>query len=215
MFTTSNGGNLAWRIEKDLFLVTPTRLNKGDITTDDLVFINISGEKVEGNKLPTGETPMYLKFFRERPDIVSVIHCHPPYTNTFAITKEENWLMKPIFPEICVEIGPVPVVPYAEPLTQKLAEKFLPYLKKYNSFLMENHGLVIMSSGEIEWTMMLTEQLEIASISIIHAFSMGGVKQLSKDDVKKLDNVMATRKLPLFGLPGINKSLIDVYFPEE
>ena len=214
MYTTSYGGNLAWRLEEDLFLVTPTRVNKGDIKTEDLVFINASGEKLEGSKSPTGETPMYLNFFRERPDIVSVIHCHPPYTNTFAITKGENWLMRPIFPEISVEIGPVPVVPYAEPLTQKLADNFLPYLKKYNSFLMENHGLVIMSSRDIEWTMMLTEQLETSSISILQALNIGDIKEISKGDVKRLDNVMAKRKLPLFGLPGVNKSLIDVYFPE-
>lgn len=215
MYTTSYGGNLAWRLEKDLFLVTPTRVNKGDITKKDLVFINGSGETLEGNKAPTGETPMYLNFFRERPDIKSVIHCHPSYTNTFAITKGENWLMRPIFPEISVEIGPVPVVPYAEPLTQRLADNFLPYLKKYNAFLMENHGLVIMSSRDMEWTMMLTEQLETASISILQALNIGSVKEISKEDVRRLDNVMVTRKLPLFGLPGVHKSLVDVYFPEK
>ena len=214
MYATSYGGNLAWRLEENLFLVTPTRVNKGDIKTEDLVFINASGEKLEGSKPPTGEAPMYLNFFRERPDIISVIHCHPPYTNAFAITKRRNWLMRPIFPEISVEIGPVPVVPYAEPLTQKLADNFLPYLKKYNSFLMENHGLVIMSSRDIERTMMLTEQLETTSISILQALNIGDIKEISKEDVKRLDNVMATRELPLFGLPGVNKSLVDVYFPE-
>jgi len=214
MYATSYGGNLAWRLEEDLFLVTPTRVNKGDIKIEDLVFINASGEKLEGSKSPTGETPMYLNFFRERPDIVSVIHCHPPYTNTFAITKGKNWLMRPILPEISVEIGPVPIVPYAEPLTQKLADNFLPYLKRYNAFLMENHGLVIMSSRDIEWTMMLTEQLETTSVSILQALNIGDIKEISKEDLKRLDNVMATRELPLFGVPGVNKSLVDVYFPE-
>jgi len=214
LFVTSYGGNLAWKLEKDLLLITPTRVNKGDIKTEDLVFINASGEKLEGNKSPTGETPMYLNFFRERQDIVSVIHCHPPYTNTFAITQSKNWLIRPIFPEISVEIGPVPVVPYAEPLTQKLADNFLPYLKRYNAFLMENHGLVIMSSRDIEWTMMLTEQLETTSISILQALNIGDIKEISKGDVKRLDNVMAKRELPLFGVPGVNKSLVDVYFPE-
>jgi hypothetical protein len=71
-----------------------------------------------------------------------------------------------------------------------------------------------MSSRDIEWTMMLTEQLETASISILQALNIGDIKQISKGDVKRLDNVMTTRKLPLFGLPGVNKSLVDVYFPE-
>ena len=51
MYATSYGGNLAWRLEEGLFLVTPTRVNKGDIKTEDLVFINASGEKLEGANL--------------------------------------------------------------------------------------------------------------------------------------------------------------------
>jgi len=42
MYTTSYGGNLAWRLEVDLFLVTTTLLNKGDIKREDIVFINAS-----------------------------------------------------------------------------------------------------------------------------------------------------------------------------
>jgi len=213
-YVPSHGGNLAWKLENNLLLITPTRMKKADITPEDLVFINASGEKVEGIKSPTGETPMYLNFFRERQDIKSVIHCHPSYTNAFAVTKGKNWLMRPTFPETSAEVGPVPVVPYAQPLTQKLADNFLPYLKKYNAFLMENHGLVIMSNKDIDWTMMITELLELTSISLLHALSIGEIKEISREDVKGLDKVMTTRGLPLFGAPGVNKSLVDVYFPE-
>lgn len=214
MYVTSHGGNLAWKMEDNLLLISPTRVNKGDITAKDLIFIDASGEKVEGSKKPTGETPMYLNFFRERPDIKSVIHCHPPYTNSFAITGGKNWLMRPVFPETTAEVGPVPVVPYAQPLTQKLADSFLPYLNKYNAFLMENHGLVIMSPGDIEWTMMLTEILEMTSISILHALNIGKIKEILKEDVLALEIVRKTRELPLFGAPGVNRSLVDLYFPE-
>ena len=167
MYATSHGGNMAWKLEENLLLITPTKVHKGDIEDGDLVFIDSAGKTVEGARKPTGETPMYLNFFRERPDVTTVIHCHPPYTNAFAINKGENLLMRPIFPETTTEVGPVVLVPYAEPITQKLADKFLPYLKKYNAFLMENHGLVIMSRGDIKWTMMLTEMLETSSISIL------------------------------------------------
>lgn len=214
MFVTSHGGNLAWKLDNELILISPTKLNKGEIRKRDLIFINGSGERIEGDKAPTGETPMYLNFFRERPDIKSVIHCHPPYTNAFAVTKRENWLMRPIFPEATIEVGPVPVVPYAQPLTQKLADNFLPYLQKYNAFLMENHGLVIMSSGDLGWTMLITEMLETTSISLLQALSIGEIKEISKGDLQDLDIVMKKRKLPLFGAPGVNKSLVDVYFPK-
>jgi len=212
MYVTSHGGNLAWRLEENLILITPTKLNKGNIRMEDLVFIDLNGKRVEGSRKPTGETPMYLNFFRKRQDITSVIHCHPPYTNAFAVTKGTNWLMRPTFPETSTEVGPVPVVPYGEPLTQKLADNFLPFLRKYNAFLMENHGLVIMSPDSIYRTLELIEILEVTSQSLVAALSFGEIREISREDVQNLDNTMRTRKLPLFGAPGENKSLVDLYF---
>jgi L-fuculose-phosphate aldolase len=212
MYVTSHGGNLAWRLEENLILITPTKLNKGNIRMEDLVFIDLNGKRVEGRRKPTGETPMYLNFFRQRQDVASVIHCHPPYTNAFVVTKGKNWLMRPTFPETSTEVGPVPVVPYGEPLTQKLADNFLPFLRKYNAFLMENHGLVIMSPDGIYRTLELIEILEVTSQSLVAALSFGEIREISREDVQDLDNTMRIRKLPLFGAPGENKSLVDLYF---
>ncbi len=212
MFVTGYGGNLAWKLEKDLILITPTQMNKGDVTEKDLVFINRKGETVEGKRKPTGEKPMYLKFFEERADVVSVLHCHPPCVCAFAIMKGKNWLMRPFYPETATEVGPVPIVPYAEPLTQQLAANFSPYLQKYNSFIMENHGLVTMTRGDIYWTLLTVELLESSANSMLKGLSAGSLKELDKKAVKNLWNVMKTRDLPLFGAPGVNKSLEDMYF---
>jgi L-fuculose-phosphate aldolase len=210
-FVTGYGGNAAWKLDDDVILITPTQMNKGDITPKDVVFIRMDGTKIEGDKRPTGETPMYVNFFRERPDIQSVVHCHPPYTNAFAITKGKNWLMRPLFPETITEVGPVPVVPYAEPLTQKLADNFLPYLQKYNAFLMENHGLVIMSRLDIEWTMMNTELLEMTSLHILQALQLDDIKEISAQDLRDMDNLMTGRNLDYMGAPGVYSSLEEVY----
>lgn len=215
MYVTGFGGNCAWKMDDDVLMITPTQMNKGAIRPQDVCFITMNGEKLAGERKPTGETPMYVNFFRERPDIQSVVHCHPPYTNAFAITKGKNWLMRPLFPETITEVGPVPVVPYGEPLTQKLADAFTPLLPKYNAFLMENHGLVIMSRLGIEWTMMNTELLEMTSLHILSAMQLGaGIKEIGKDDIRDMDNVMHSRSLPYMGAPGAYESLVDVYFSE-
>ncbi len=213
MFVTSHGGNLAWRLDDDVILITPTKMYKSDIGNTDVVFINMAGDTIEGHNKPTGEKPMYLKFFEQRTDIQSVLHCHPPYTCAASIMKGQNWLMRPLFPEACIEVGPVPVVPYAEPLTQQLADNFEPFLKKYNAFIMENHGLVTMSRGDIYWTLMGSELLEGTAQSLIAALGSGqGVKELSRQDVINLGNVMKTRNLPLFGAEGVNENLEELYF---
>ncbi len=213
MYVTGYGGNLACKLQDDLVLITPTQMNKGDITPEDVVFINLRGETVEGRRRPTGETPMYLTFFNERPDVVSVIHCHPPSVCAMAIMDGPNWLMRPLYPETTTEIGPVPLVPYGEPLTDRLAQNFAPFLPKYNSFIMENHGLVTLSRGDIKWTMLNIEVLEATAQMILLALASGqGIKELGRQEVIDLGNVMRTRDLPLFGAPGVNRSLEELYF---
>lgn len=212
-YVTGYGGNLAWKLEEDLILITPTMMNKGEIQTEDVVFINHAGEIIEGKRKPTGEKLMYLKFFNERPDIVSVLHCHAPNVGSFAISKGKNWLMRPFYPETVTEVGPVPLVPYAEPLTDELAKNFSPFLQKYNSFLMQNHGLVTMSHDHIEWTLFNVELLEETAYSILMALSAGcELQEIDKEGVINLGNVMTSRGLPLFGAPGVNKTLEDMYF---
>ena len=212
-YVTGYGGNLAWKLENDVILITPTMMNKGDIRENDLVFINQNGETIEGTRKPTGEKFMYLKFFAERPDIKSVLHCHAPNVGAFAIMEGPQYLMRPYFPELTHEVGPVPLVPYAEPITQQLADQFSPFLKKYNTFLMEKHGIVCMSPDSIEWTMMNVELLEMSAYSILRAIATGQkLKELTFQEVKDLDNVNIKRNCPMFGAPGVHKSLTDLYF---
>lgn len=214
LYVTGYGGNCAWRLEKDLILITPTMMNKGDVTAKDLVFIDMDGKTVEGVRRPTGERSMYLKFFAERPDIVSVLHCHAPTLCAFAVLDGPQWLMRPFYPETTTEVGPVPLVPYAEPLTDDLAEAFSPFLQKYNTFLMANHGVVSMSRDGIRWTSMMVELLESTAVSLMTALgSRQGLKELPKADVVRLGNVMRARGLPLFGAPGVWNALEDLYFP--
>lgn len=215
LYVTSQGGNLAWKLEDDLLLITPTKVNKGDVRAEDVVFIDLKGRIVEGTRRPTGETPMYLRFFADREDILSVIHCHPPAVGAFAISSEKNWLMRPLYPELSIEVGPVPAVPYGEPLTEQLANNFAPYVRKYNAFIMENHGLVAMTRGDIQETMMSIEMIEVSAQSILLAMAAGGIREISRGDVANLSNVMKTRGQGVCGAPGVHRDLESVYFEDQ
>ena len=212
MYVTGHGGNLAWRLDPDTIMISPTQMNKGDIQPGDLVFLTPDGDIIEGKREPSGETPLHLNFFRERPDIKSVLHSHPPMTSVFAISECENMLMRPILPETVFEVGPVPLVPYAEPIGRELADHFLPFVQKYNSFLMESHGLVLISPHDIRQTLMLTELLEATSVSVLGAMQLGQVKEMDREEVGKLDGIMKRRGVPMIGAPGQNSSLVDLYF---
>ncbi|MBQ9359166.1 MAG: class II aldolase/adducin family protein, partial [Abditibacteriota bacterium] len=159
----------------------------------------------------TGEKPMYLRFFHDRPDIKSVIHCHPPCACACAVINEQELLMLPFYPETVTEVGPIPTVPYGEPLTQKLADNFAPYLPYYNSFIMEKHGLVTMSRGDIYCTMQTIELAEASIDSVLKAKAAGTLNPINDQELQDLSNVMSTRDLPLYGAPGANKTLVECY----
>lgn len=210
-YVTDHGGNLAWKIKERLILITPTMMNKGDIRAKDVVFLDTSGKKLEGDRPVTSELVVYLTIFKARRDIRAIIHSHPPHANGFAIARGKNWLMRPLLVEAVLELGPVPVVPYAEPATQALADAFLPYLERHNSFLMENHGALTMTPGGITKAVMLVDLLELTSISILNALQLGGLREISKEDLRNLENLRRRGDGPLPGKPGVNTSLVDLY----
>lgn len=212
-YVTSEGGNMSVRLEDDLFLITPTRLYKALVRDCDMVFVTGSGNVLESDRKPTGETAMYFEIFRRRPDINSIIHAHPPAACAVAIIDAENPLMRPYFPETILECGPVPVVPYAEPLTQKLADKFVPFLDKYNTFIMENHGVIALSRGDIQSAFGQIDVLEGTALSLFHAKSAGyPVKEIPRSEVACLENTMKTRGVPFTGGEGCVGGLDELYY---
>jgi len=212
-YVTDHGGNLAWRLGDDLLLVTPTMMSKGDVRAEDLVFVTLSGETIEGHRDATSELAVYLALFKARPDIRAIIHSHPPHASGFAITKGKNWLLRPVLAEAVLELGPVPVVPYAEPATRTLADRFPPYLQRYNSFLMENHGVLTMTPGDIGKALMLVDLLELTSISILNALELGDIKEIATEDLRDLETLRQRSCCPLPGVPGVSTSLAELYDP--
>ena len=215
-FVTSHGGNLSFKVDENVILITPTKVSKADVKFNDVCLIDFSGNVLfasEGRK-PTGETPFHIDILSKRPDLNALIHAHPAYITGLAIA-HENTLSRPLLPEPVTEVGPVLSIPYYEPLTQKLADAFEKVIYKTNAVLMRNHGIIIGSYEGVWRGTELLEMVENTAISIITAKTMGKVNELSKEDVKNLDNVMKTRNLPLPGGPkGENNSLVDLFFPE-
>ncbi len=212
-FVTSQGGNLSYKADDDVVLITPTKVPKAEVQFEDVVILNASGKVLFASvgRKPTGETPFHLDILNKRPDLKGLVHAHPPAITGLALVHSEL-LARPLLPEPIIEVGPVLNVPYAEPLSQELADAFLPVLMKSNAFLMLNHGILIGSTVSVLRATELLEMIEATAYSCIQAAQMGEVKELSKADVTLLDKTLKTRNLAMPGAPGANQSLVDLYF---
>ena len=211
-YVTSHGGNLSMRVAENTVLITPTKVAKRAIEFDDICVIDLYGKVLyarEGRK-PTGEWPFHTRILQKRPDIKGVLHAHPPVLTGFAIAGGD-WMERAFLPEPVIEVGPMVMVPYAEPLSDELAKNFDTVIGKSNGFLMENHGMLMVSPDGVWRALELTEMMEAAGKSILVALQLGSTQTIPYDEVMKLENVIKIRELPMPGLKGIVNSLSDVY----
>ncbi|MCL1796286.1 MAG: class II aldolase/adducin family protein [Clostridia bacterium] len=211
-YVTSHGGNLSTRATENIVLITPTKVEKRKITPDDICFVDMDGQTLYAPEhlKPTSEAPFHLRVFEKRKDIRGVVHAHPPILTGFAIAGLD-FLARPVLPEPVIEIGPMILVPYAQPGSDALARMFDAALRKSNGFLMENHGALMINEEGPGRALDLLEMMECAAQSVLVALQLNGLKSLSDKDVSDLEHVMRIRGLPMPGEAGVNQSLRDAF----
>lgn len=182
-YVEANGGNMTYRLSDGRILATPTMISKGMMKPEDLVILDLDGNQLAGKRKKTSEILVHLQILKHRPDVRSVIHCHPPHATTFAISGRA--LPKCVHPEQEVFLGEVPIAPYETPGTQKVANTLSPYLKDFNVFLLASHGAVAAGTGILDayWK---CEIVEAYCRLIILSQAIGGPTQLSTQHMSEL-----------------------------
>lgn len=172
-------GNVSARLEDGNVLVTPSGASKIDVSESDLVVVSPDGKPVAGSGRASSELGMHLRIYRLRPDVGAVVHAHPPFATAFAVAGED--LMAPVLPEILVQIGGVPLVPYATPGSPALAAAIEPFLPHHDAFLMANHGATAYGST-LSIAHQRMESLEHAARILFSAKALGHVSTLTADE---------------------------------
>ncbi|HEU4786266.1 MAG TPA: class II aldolase/adducin family protein [Gemmatimonadaceae bacterium] len=176
-------GNVSVRRDDGTVLVTPTGLSKVDVTPDDLVVVSLEGHVREGRRAPSSELRMHLRIYQRRLDVHAVVHAHPPVATGFAVAGEA--FMAPVLPEVILQLGEVPLVPYATPGSDALADAFEPFLGDHDGFLMANHGATTIAPS-LAMAHQRMESLEHAARILLAARALGRVNELSAADVRSL-----------------------------
>ena len=121
-------GNLSVRLTEERILVTPTGLSKGAMRPTDLVIVDPEGKHVSGRKNVTSEIGMHLMIYRTRPDVMAIVHAHPPTATGFAAAGIA--LTEPLVCEVVMGLGCIPLARYGTPGTSELAQSLEPVCSK-------------------------------------------------------------------------------------
>ena len=160
-------GNFSVRdAETGLICITPTAMDREEMTADDIVVIDMDGHTVESlhGQRPTSELMMHTAIYRSRSDVHAVAHTHSRAATAFAVMNKE-------IPAIVYELsilgcreGYVPVAPYGRPGTHAAAENVLAPLSISDVALMHAHGVVAVADSLKEALLKASYVEELADI---------------------------------------------------
>jgi L-fuculose-phosphate aldolase len=176
-------GNISCRVNGGMILATPTCISKGMMEPEDLVLVDLMGNKLEGNREVSSEIQMHALIYRMRPEIRGVVHAHPPTATGFAAAGMA--LDRALVSEIVVALGSVPLANYGTPGTPELLEALEPFIPGHDAILMANHGAVTYAEDVLHAYMHMETVEHFAKISLV-AHVLGRQEPLSGENVDKL-----------------------------
>jgi L-fuculose-phosphate aldolase len=182
-FAAANDGNITVRLNENEVLCTPTMHCKGFLKPEDICVVDMDRKQIGGVKKRSSEALLHLQIMKTRPDVKSVVHCHPPHATAFGVAREP--IPQAVLPEVEVFLGEVPIAPYETPGGQKFAETILPFVKRTNVIILANHGTV--SYGEtVERAYWWTEVLDSYCRILLLARQLGPITYLSREKTQEL-----------------------------
>ena len=82
---TFTWGNVSGIVrESGLFVIKPSGVEYDKLTPEDMVVIDLEGNKVEGRYNPSSDTATHLVLYNRFPQLGGVVHTHSPWATSWA-----------------------------------------------------------------------------------------------------------------------------------
>jgi L-fuculose-phosphate aldolase len=183
--TTASGGNVSLRVG-DRILITPSQSDKAVIVGEQVGALGMDGASLSPRIKKSMESGMHLSIYRKRPDIKAIVHAHPVFATSFAITG------KTIKTNLAGEARALlkePVhAPYALMGTQELAEIVSEASLKSNVVLMQNHGIITMGETLFQAYDRM-EVLEACARMTLLTGMLGDAHELNPEQLREIDKL--------------------------
>lgn len=177
-------GNVSVRLGPASMLITPAGARKGELRARDFVVASIRDGRAKGKANISSEFAMHLAIYAARSDVMAIVHAHPPAATGFAVAGKA--LEASAIAELAGVVGPVPLVRYETPGTAALGRVVGEAMKGANAALLANHGAVT-AGPTLDQALNLMESLEQGARILVSAHILGGVTQLTPQQVSELE----------------------------
>lgn len=182
-------GNISCRINMEKILVTRSGACKGEMQEDDIIPIDFSGKALKKESRPSSEVQLHLAVYRDRPDVMAVIHAHPPVA--VSLTLAGIPLDQPFLPESVLLLGSIPMAEYARPSTEQVPASIKEFIRRTDILLLTRHGSITVGKN-LKDAFQKLEILENTARIVWLAKQVGNPMPMSVEEVKKIQKLRKT-----------------------
>ena len=162
-----SSGNVSWRANAELMLITTTRSWLSDLSRDDVAICQIADGRVLNGKRPSVELAFHAGILRSRSDVNVVLHCQTPSATALACMPTPDEVYN-VIPEIPYYIGPVKTVSFQLPGSETLGQTVMMAMQEHDLVQLRNHGQVTVGK-DFRHTIQKAMFFELACQIILHA----------------------------------------------
>lgn len=70
--------------EKGLFVIKPSGVDYDKLTPEDMVVMDLNGNRIEGFLNPSSDTPTHLELYKAFQELGGIVHTHSPWATSWA-----------------------------------------------------------------------------------------------------------------------------------
>ena len=179
--TKGTGGNLSvFDRANGRVAITPSGIDFFDIQAEDIVIMDVEGNVLEGNRVPSSEWAMHVMPYKYRDDIDAVVHAHTMYATVLSCLRQD---LPATHYMIAVAGENVRVADYASFGTMELAENAFHAMKDRKAVILANHGLLA-GAKDLANAFNIIEEVEYCAELYTKAKSIGNPFILPEDEMK-------------------------------
>ncbi len=135
-------GNLSYRIDQDIMLITTSGAWLSELTEDNVVLCLTSDGSPLESKKPSLELGFHRRILQKKEECNVVLHCQSLSATTLSCLPDPQENIA-LIPEIPYYIGKPAVIPYADPGSEELATAVADAADNHDLVLLKNHGQVV------------------------------------------------------------------------
>jgi L-fuculose-phosphate aldolase len=176
----NTSGNVSLRIGEHV-AITPSGRDYRTLNPGDIAVVNLKGDLIEAEFLPSSETPLHLAIYDSNPDVTAIIHTHS--VDATAISTVLDRQLPAIHYQMVDLGGAVPIAPYRTFGSAELADVTSKALQGRSAVIMKNHG-ALTTADTLDKAFSRCITLEWCAKVYLRAMSIGSPSTLSDDQMR-------------------------------